>query len=421
MEAHGQAGEAKGKYEAEIRELQQKVKDQAESLLELENAQKDEEQKFAVASQEWTSREQSLLKEVQRLKEAKEELTEQLKSLRAKFDVEIDQRNRQTASESAQNSERIQELEEVIRELEEQNESLKSQTVKDQAVAKQKQEFIQLQLEQEQKQKEEMKLNHERILKSFQNSQRESVIGKEEAKNQIAELSQAHQDEVQQLSDTYMQQIQERESAISGLTENLSKVQLELTLFTEDSKKEIEALRESLATAEEDRDTLGTTGKKQLAQQQKDYEDTIERLNEQLRERDELLEEKEREQQDAINEIDSNSQAKLAELKKFYDAEKQRFDQRLTEQRENGQKRLTETEIEYKNQLLYQQEQSDEMQEGLELELSQLNDQFQSQMNANQKTIALMKQQLEANEKQLAEKVEALERMQESHAQKLDQ
>jgi hypothetical protein len=31
---------------------------------------------------------------------------------------------------------------------------------------------------------------------------------------------------------------------------------------------------------------------------------------------------------------------------------------------------LTETEIEYKNQLLYQQEQSDEMQEGLELELN---------------------------------------------------
>ena len=77
---------------------------------------------------------------------------------------------------------------------------------------------------------------------------------------------------------------------------------------------------------------------------------------------------------------------------------------------------MTETEIEYKNQLLYQQEQSDEMQEGLEHELSQLNEQFQSQMNANQKTIALMQQQLGANEKQLQEKTEALERMQESHA-----
>ena len=49
--------------------------------------------------------------------------------------------------------------------------------------------------------------------------------------------------------------------------------------------------------------------------------------------------------------------------------------------------------------------------EGLELELTQLNEQFQSQMNSNQKTIALMKQQLEANEKQLQEKMEALERM----------
>ena len=77
-----------------------------------------------------------------------------------------------------------------------------------------------------------------------------------------------------------MQQIQERESAISNLTENLSKVQLELTLFTEDSKKEIESLRENLALAEEERDNSGAQGKKQLAQQQRNYEDTIERLNE---------------------------------------------------------------------------------------------------------------------------------------------
>ena len=54
-----------------------------------------------------------------------------------------------------------------------------------------------------------------------------------------------------------MQQIQERESSISNLTENLSKVQLELTLFTEDAKKEIESLRENLALAEEERDNSG--------------------------------------------------------------------------------------------------------------------------------------------------------------------
>ena len=73
---------------------------------------------------------------------------------------------------------------------------MRSQAVKDAAVAKQKNEFITLQLEQEQKQKEEMKLNHERILTSFRENDRASVIGKEEAKNQINELNQAHQDEI---------------------------------------------------------------------------------------------------------------------------------------------------------------------------------------------------------------------------------
>ena len=84
---------------------------------------------------------------------------------------------------------------------------MKSQSVKDTAVAKQKNEFMRLQLEQEQKQKEEMKLNHERILKSFRDNERQSVIGKEEVKNQINELSQAHQDEIQQLTETYMGQV----------------------------------------------------------------------------------------------------------------------------------------------------------------------------------------------------------------------
>ena len=69
-------------------------------------------------------------------------------------------------------------------------------------------------------------MNHERILKSFRDSERQSVIGKEEAKNQINELNQAHQDEIQTLTDTYMAQVQERENVISNLTESLSKAEL---------------------------------------------------------------------------------------------------------------------------------------------------------------------------------------------------
>lgn len=122
-------------------------------------------------------------RELQQLREAKEELTGSNKNLQSRFDKELRQKNEAQEQEEQANVERIQELEEIVKELEEQNESLKSQAVKDGAVAKQKNEFMRLQLEQEQKQKEEMKLNHERILKSFQDNARQSVIGKEEAKN----------------------------------------------------------------------------------------------------------------------------------------------------------------------------------------------------------------------------------------------
>ena len=106
----------------------------------------------------------------------------------------------------------------------------------------------------------------------------------------------------------------------------MSQLQLELTLLKDESKKEIETLKENLSVAEEERDRLRSQSEKSLKDQGKSFEETIERLNDQIKEKEELLEEKERDQQNAINEIDQNSQVKLAELKKFYDSEKQRFE-----------------------------------------------------------------------------------------------
>lgn len=122
-------------------------------------------------------------RELNTLRELKEDLSASNNKLQKKFDTELMAKNSMQEQEEQANSERIQELEDIVKELEEQNESLKSQAVKDGAVAKQKNEFMRLQLEQEQKQKEEMKNNHERILKSFRDTERQSVIGKEEARN----------------------------------------------------------------------------------------------------------------------------------------------------------------------------------------------------------------------------------------------
>ena len=88
-------------------------------------------------------------RELQQLREAKEELTGSNKTLQTRFDKELRSKNEAQEQEEQANVERIQELEEIVKELEEQNESLKSQAVKDGAVAKQKNEFMRLQLEQE--------------------------------------------------------------------------------------------------------------------------------------------------------------------------------------------------------------------------------------------------------------------------------
>ncbi len=50
---------------------------------------------------------------------------------------------------------------------------------------------------------------------------------------------------------------------ISNLTESLSKAELQLTLSVEDFKKEVENLRESLQTAEEDREKYLALSEKQ--------------------------------------------------------------------------------------------------------------------------------------------------------------
>ena len=76
----------------------------------------------------------------------------------------------------------------------------------------------------------------------------------------------------------------------------MSQLQLEFTLYKDESKKEIETLKENLAIAEEERDKYRSLSEKQLKDQGKQFEDAIERLNDQIREKDELLEEKERDQ-----------------------------------------------------------------------------------------------------------------------------
>ena len=73
------------------------------------------------------------------------------------------------------------ELEAQLKETQDTFEMGKQTWVKEEAVLKQKLEFVQYQLEDEKKKSEENRQANESMLKSLQSSNRESVIGKEEA------------------------------------------------------------------------------------------------------------------------------------------------------------------------------------------------------------------------------------------------
>ena len=92
-----------------------------------------------------------------------------------------------------------------------------------------------------------------------------------------------------------------------------------------------------------------------------------------------------------------------------------RFEQRLNDVREQGNKRLTETEIDYKNQILFVQEEADEIQGQLNEEIQQLSESLNQACTTKDGQIALLTQQLEAYDKQLMEKTDAYERSQEQH------
>lgn len=59
---------------------------------------------------------------------------------------------------------------------------------KDQAIYKQKQEFLELQLKEERLKNEEQRQGHDQMLRNLQSRERDSVIGKEEAAKRVADI-----------------------------------------------------------------------------------------------------------------------------------------------------------------------------------------------------------------------------------------
>jgi hypothetical protein len=169
-----------------------------------------------------------LKKELCKTKDLQQSLSKSNEELKSKYEKDITQFNQQKDGELQDSNERITELENFLKEVEDENEAMKQKIDKDMAINQQKMEFLQVQLDQERGQRQDEKKNHDRMLKSIQSSQRESVIGKEEATKQLDDLKNHFQQECHGLQDQYDKQSAVKEKEIHTLTESCQKLELEM-------------------------------------------------------------------------------------------------------------------------------------------------------------------------------------------------
>ena len=126
----------------------------------------------------------------------------------------------------------------------------KATWAKEEAVIKQKLEFVQYQLEDEKKKSDEQRQNHDSMIKSVQSSNRESVIGREEAQIKINEMEQKFMNERKKQEEQYNGYRKTLTDQVEQLKKQKDEIELSKKLAEVDSTKEISQLKEALSEAE---------------------------------------------------------------------------------------------------------------------------------------------------------------------------
>lgn len=191
-------------------------------------------------------------------------------------------------------SEKITDLEQKNKQMEEIMELSKQKWEKDQAIFRQKMEFLELQLKEERIKNDEQRQAHDTILRNIQNRERESVIGKEEASKRIQELKEQHTAEYQELERKYELIRKRLTEQIDQLTERNQELELSLKIQIEDYQKEISQLREQLGQSEEQRNRAMDTVRNLDTQKIKLYEESQQQAKAKQLELEREIEEKSR-------------------------------------------------------------------------------------------------------------------------------
>lgn len=189
-------------------------------------------------------------KELQKAKDQEQDLNKKFVALQGKYDKECQQLKSATENEATITKERMQELEVQLKETQETFDVAKQSWAKDEAVLKQKIEFIQYQLEDEKKKFEEAEKTHHSMISSVQSTNRESVIGRTEAESKMSEMEHKYMQERKNQEDQYNTYRNTMKQELETLKKKCNEIELAKKIKDQEYTKDVGTLKEQLQESE---------------------------------------------------------------------------------------------------------------------------------------------------------------------------
>ena len=187
---------------------------------------------------------QSLTKELKQAKDLEADITKKFEALKKKTETETQAAKNQQENEKTLNQQKITELETGLKDTQDAYEMAKQTWAKEQAVLQQKLEFVQYQLNDEKKKFEENKAAHESMLRSLQSTNRESVIGREEAQSKINEMEQKFLQERKKQEETYNEYRKTLTDQVENLKKKNNELELQVKVAEGEFQKDVQQLKE---------------------------------------------------------------------------------------------------------------------------------------------------------------------------------
>lgn len=401
--------------------LEKQLKDQSRLLDDLkeqayESENKNSELEMALEEQKasFSDMMAGLNKELAKSRGLEGDLNRKHESLQKKYDQESKLLKSGADNDKILSEQRMADLEAQLKETQDTFEMGKQAWVKEEAVLKQKLEFVQYQLEDEKKKFEENRQAHESMLKSLHSSNRESVIGKEEAAIKINEMEQKFTNERKLQEEQYNEYRKRLTGELETQKRKNNEIELAHKLKISDLEKETATLNEQLLEAEQARDHAVKQLKNLNAQKGTMADQYEERFAQREKELEDRLDEKDTEIEGLIEEHKTKSEQSLNELKKFYEEEKERLEKRTVDEKARFEKKLNQAIDDYEERISEMTNNHEDAFNGLEEEKSAMESNLQNILNQYEKENQVMQQQLESRETQLAEVKENYQALQDA-------